>query len=252
LAVAAGIITTVAGSAAGAGGGTQAQAQGHGHGHAEARKVIMAEGADRLPSTTAADWVTYADHVVVVAATSEQVMPPSRSELERGEGLLGRKVRLEVKDVLWSREGAPQPAPSNWDYNAIGSVFTNGRVDRPTPVALHERPRFEAGHQYIMAIQWRPARCSPGDAPEPAGWVGLGEGSELPFDGGVIGQGESEGRPQSAAEARTHAAGAKLDAGLEEELAGGDAVGLAGKLKAATPGKRRQEFGPSASQESCG
>jgi hypothetical protein len=32
---------------------------------------MVAEGDDRLPSTTASDWVTYADHVVVATAASE-------------------------------------------------------------------------------------------------------------------------------------------------------------------------------------
>jgi hypothetical protein len=243
-AVVAGVVATAVFS----GGGTQAQARPA----QQPRQVVMGSAEDHLPSTTAADWVTYADHVVVVAATSEQLLPPGRSEVERGEGLLGRTVRLEVKQVLWSREGAPQPAPGSWDFQAAGAVFTDGQADRPTPMALHDRPRVEAGHQYVMAIAWEAAQCSPGDEPRPAGWVGLGEGSELPFDGGVIGQGESEGRTQSADQARRLAAEeAGPAAGIEEELAGADAAALTAKLKAATPGQR-QVFFPKVAVDSCG
>ncbi|MET9246167.1 hypothetical protein [Nonomuraea sp. NPDC003709] len=208
------------------------------------RRIVMAEGDDRLPSITATDWVTYADHVVVVNATSEQTIPPAQIEIERGEGLIGRKVNLEVKEVLWSREDAAQTAPKGWEYNASGWTFTEGNLNSPTVTAIYDRPRIEPGHQYILAIAWEGPHCAEDDAPEPAKWMGLGEGSELPFDGDVIGQGEMEGRAQSVAEARTLAADAGPDAGLEEEMAGNSADALAAKLKATPPGER-QQFGPS-------
>ncbi|WP_433515948.1 hypothetical protein ACQP2T_10425 [Nonomuraea sp. CA-143628] len=208
------------------------------------RQVVMADGDDRLPSITATDWVTYADHVVVVSATSEETIPPAQIEIERGEGLIGRKVNLEVKKVLWSREDAAQPAPKEWQYNASGWTFTEGNLNSPTPTAIYDRPRIEPGHQYILAITWEGQHCAEGDTPEPAKWMGLGEGSELPFDGDVIGQGEEEGHAQSAAEARTLAADAGPNTGLEEEMAGNSADALVAKLKATQPGER-QQFEPS-------
>jgi hypothetical protein len=197
----------------------------------------MAQGDDRLPSTTATDWVTYADHVVVVSAVSERILPPTRTEIERGEGLLGRIVHLKVEDVLWSRDGAPA-APKNWDYNAVGVTFTDGDLDARRPVALRDQPRVERGHQYIMAIAWEEPRCSPGDARQPGQWMGLGEGSQLPFDGGVIGRGENEGRSQNDSQARSLAAQAGPNRGLEERMVGKDAAALAGELAAATPSRR--------------
>lgn len=214
------------------------------------RQVVLAHGDDRLPSTTAADWVTYADHVVVVTAAAEQSIAPTRTEVERGEGLIGRTVRLDVRQVLWSRDGAPQPAPKSWDYNATGALFTDRNVEAATPMALEDRPRIETGHQYILAITWEPGRCSAGDVPEPARWMGLGEGSELPFDNGVIGEGEMEGQVQTVADARTLATEAGVDAGLEEELAGSGAEALVAKLKAAPSGQRQQSE-PEVAAESC-
>ncbi|MEV4015703.1 hypothetical protein AB0J35_34895 [Nonomuraea angiospora] len=213
-------------------------------------KMVMAEADDRLPSVTATDWVTYADHVVVVSAASEQRLQPTQTELERGEGLIGRAVDLRVNEVLWSREGAPKPAPDGWTYNAVGFAFNDGNVGEPVPMALHDRPRIEAGHDYIMAIVWEEARCSEGDEPEPGKWWGLGEGSEVPYDGSVIGQGEQEGRVQTVADARTLAAQAGPNAGIEEEMVGNNAATLTARLKATAPGEK--QFEAETATTSCG
>jgi len=197
--------------------------------------VLLADGDDRLPSGTAADWVTYADHVVVVKVAGEKAMQPTQTEIQRGEGLIGRKVELQVQKVLWSSKTAAQPAPKYWEYNATGWAFTDHKADERVPVALHDRPRLETGHQYVLAIAWDGPRCSPGEAREAGRWMGLGEGSELPFDGGVIGQGENEGRPQTVAVARTEAAKAGAVADLEDQLAGRSATDLITNLKSATP-----------------
>ncbi|GAA4234101.1 hypothetical protein GCM10022254_38190 [Actinomadura meridiana] len=201
-------------------------------------RVMVAEGDDRLPSTTATDWVTYADHVVVVTAASERRLPANPTDAERGEGLIGRTVDMEVTKVLWSRKDAPKAAPKSWTYNAAGFVLTEGD---PTaiPMALNDRPRMEVGHQYILAIAWEPARCSPGDEPEPARWMGLGEGSEVPYDHNIIGEGETEGRVQTAAQARSLLAKATGERGLEEQLTGQDAAALTAALKAAPAGEKQ-------------
>ncbi|TDD82165.1 hypothetical protein E1293_17090 [Actinomadura darangshiensis] len=210
-------------------------------------RIVMAEGDDRLPSTTATDWVTYADHVVVVTAASERRLPVSATEAARGEGLIGRTVDMQVKKVLWSRKGAPEAAPKSWTYNAAGFALTNGDPEAAAPMAVHGRPRMEVGHQYIVAVSWEPARCSPGDKPEPGRWMGLGEGSEVPYDGNTIGQGEMEGRVQTAAQARILVAG---EHGLEEEMIGQDAAALAAKLKA-TPATEKQTFSAQSQPTAC-
>src|SRR5699024_3067977 len=107
-------------------------------------------------------------------------------------------VTLRIDQVLWSSESAAQPAPETWTYGAIGSQFTSGDVEDPTPIALADRPRVEVGHSYVMAMRWEEARCSEGDETTPAQWRGLGEGSEIPYDDGMLGQGESEGSVQTA------------------------------------------------------
>ncbi len=50
----------------------------------------------------------------------------------------------------------------------------------------------------MIALRWEPARCSEGDEPDAAGWVGLGSGSTLPFDEDTLGKGEFEGTERPA------------------------------------------------------
>ena len=57
---------------------------------------VFGDGRDRYRSSTAADWVSHADHVVVATAVSEKEVPPAQSEIDRGEGLIGRSVEMHV------------------------------------------------------------------------------------------------------------------------------------------------------------
>jgi hypothetical protein len=201
---------------------------------ASAPDMLLAHGSDHLPSVTAADWVTYADHVIVVEAVAEETVPPSEAELDRGEGLIGRTVTLAIEDVLWSREGAPQAPPETWDYSAAGWHFDEGAPEDAVEMALHDFPRVEIGHQYIMAIRWEAAVCNADGDDRPAQWRGLGEGSEIPFDDGTLGNGESEGTVQDA-EAFAADVDVHVDEGVEELLAGEGADALVSALEEAKP-----------------
>ncbi|WP_331763668.1 hypothetical protein [Streptomyces anthocyanicus] len=158
---------------------------------------VIAHGADRYPSRSAIEWVSHADHVVVATSLSEAEIAPATSEVERGEGLIGRTVAMRVDKVLWSSPQLVAPAPQTYSRQSSGWVF-HDTVDNRRELALHDGPRIEPGHTYIIALHWEPARCSEGDEPEPAQWVGLGTGSNLPFDDGIIGKGEFEGEVQPA------------------------------------------------------
>jgi hypothetical protein len=201
--------------------------------------VLLGNGSDHLPSVTATDWVTYADHVIVVEAVAEQALPPTAGEIERGEGVIGRIVSLTVEDVLWSREGAPQAAPATWQYSGLGWHFAEGDTANTVEMALLEFPRVEVGHQYVMAIRWEKAVCDEDGEYTPAQWRGLGEGSEIPYDDDTIGNGESEGTVQDAA---TFAAEAEdeADQGVEEILAGESADALVSALNSAVPDSAAQ------------
>jgi hypothetical protein len=201
---------------------------------AASQEVLLGEGTDNLPSVTASDWVTYADHVIVVEAVSEASIAPGAEEIERGEGVIGRTVALTVEDVLWSRDGAPRAAPASWNYSALGWHFTDGDTADPVKLALSEFPRVEVGHQYVMAIRWQPALCDEDGEYAPAQWLGLGEGSEIPYDDGILGNGESEGAVQNAT-AFAAAAEDEPDQGIEELLAGQSADAIVSALAEAVP-----------------
>ncbi|TDD21592.1 hypothetical protein [Nonomuraea diastatica] len=215
--------------------GVQSRGDGGGTGG-----VVLAHGSDRLPSHTASDWVTYADHVVVVTAEAERELPASEDERAAGQGYLPREVTLAVKETLWSRQGAAKPVPEpRFVWPAAGWTFGE---DGRRLLAMEGQPRIEVGHTYILAIAWVPGYTDDGEV-VPGQWRGLGEKSLLPYDDGVIGNGESEGRLTTATSDGHDSAVAEPDGpSLEEEMRGRPAADLAAGLKAAQPGER-QQFG---------
>lgn len=104
-----------------------------------------------------------------------------------------------------------------------------------------DNPRVEAGPTYVMTLVWTEGRCSPGDPTIPARWLSLGE-SVLPFDAGVIGEGEMGGEFQTAEEARTRAAerAQRIDIFLKDRVAGQPLSALREELKNAEP--RSKEY----------
>jgi hypothetical protein len=197
-------------------------------------EVMLGQGSDHLPSVTATDWVTYADYVIVVDAVSEKAIAPTAEEIERGEGVIGRVISLTVEDVLWTREGATHAAPATWEYSGLGWAFSDGNTADPVEMAFHDLPRIEVGHQYVMAIRWEAAVCDEDGEYTPAMWRGLGEGSEIPYDDGTLGKGESEGTVQDTA-AFAAEAEEEPDQGVEELLVGQGADALVSALESAVP-----------------
>ncbi|UYM07591.1 hypothetical protein [Solicola gregarius] len=200
--------------------------------------IVFVEGADRLPSDTAADWVTYADHIVVVTAAEETEIPPSREEMDIGEGLIGRDMRLRVDKVVWSRRHAARPAPESVVWHAPGWTFSDGATSRRTTMLYEDEPRVEEGHHYVVALDWVGAKCAAGDGE----WLGLGEGGLVPYDHASIGAGENEGKIVSTPQARRSARRPGPDPGLEDTLVGQDASDLARALNDAKPVNRPSAF----------
>ncbi|MGW0712322.1 hypothetical protein ACWD4G_41345 [Streptomyces sp. NPDC002643] len=201
--------------------------------------VIVAHGSDRHPSRTAADWVTYADHVVAVTPVAEKEISPTDEELEHGEGLILRDVTLRVDEVLWSGDSPKAAAPTSFSWVAHGWQFTGGDTANRTEMTGEHQPRIELGHSYVMAIEWQPPVCGEEDDRLPGRWRGLGSDSNIPFDGEVLGQGESEGTVTTAARALS-AAKAETDPedpnhSLEDQLTGKSASALTQALQNAEP-----------------
>ncbi|MGW5875728.1 hypothetical protein ACWFMI_04115 [Nocardiopsis terrae] len=213
--------------------------------------MTAAHASYRRPSLTAQDWVTFADHVIQVRAVSEEEVPPEPIEIERGEGLIGRVVTLDVEQVLWSADDAPRPAPKTYDYPAWGYTFTGG-VENRRIMGVQDQPRVEVGHSYVIAIDWEEARCSPGDEPQPAMWMGLGDRSVVPVDNGVIGNGEKGGRVQTAKE-RMNSVHRSVDdeVSFEGQMTGKNLDAMARELNATRPDPQPADYEVSAQETAC-
>jgi hypothetical protein len=196
--------------------------------------VVMGEGSDRTASRTASDWATYADHVLVVTVVGEIRQPASKKEIERGKGLIGRTVKLQVDKMLWSAPDAPQPAPTSLDLSVAGWIFNNNSGVGERKIALRDASRLEVGHTYIKALEWIDDPCF--DDAKRGTWEGLGSGDSIPFDAGVLGAGEFEGQAQTLDQLR---AKWRLDGTetrtLRGQIAGEPVAALVVALKAAAP-----------------
>ncbi|MEU9133066.1 hypothetical protein AB0D08_34040 [Kitasatospora sp. NPDC048540] len=142
-------------------------------------RVILAHGKERLPSTTAQDWVSYGDRTVIATVTSETQLAASDEEIEAGEGYLSRTVTLNVQQQLWARSGAPA-LPAGLTITADGWAF---KGTQKTPIAETEGSRLEVGHTYLLTLD----RLAGG------AWTTLGGGARVPYDNNVVGNGEYEG-----------------------------------------------------------
>ncbi|MBB1246084.1 hypothetical protein GL263_21375 [Streptomyces durbertensis] len=176
--------------------------------------TVAPQADDLLPSVTSTDWVSYADQVVVVRPTSEQEVPASAEERTAGEGYVGRRAVMTVGEVLWSRSGAPA-VPRSLTLDVAGWVSRGGERRE---FAVRGTSRLEIGHTYIVAV----ARLGDGT------WSTLGSGASLPYDGGVIGNGELEG---TTVEARPKRSGD----GVRERMAGRSAQELTVLLRRTVP-----------------
>lgn len=124
---------------------------------------IWAEAADRLPAQTAADWVTYADHVVVATLTADSETELTAQEVAAGEGLTGRTVSMRVERTLWSRRSAPV-LPEIVSWQTTGWYYKHGKRHQFQIIGA---PRIEPGVEYLIALveipefaEWSPLSVS--------------------------------------------------------------------------------------------
>lgn len=193
--------------------------------------IVMGEGDDLYASQTAADWVGNADHVAVLTVLSEREVPPTQEEKDAGEGMIGREVTVRVDKIVWSAPAPAHPAPDGtFTWGAGGWTFHG---EERTVFTVADAPRTEVGHTYIEALKWEPEEAD-GDEVIPAQWVGLGEGSSLPYDDGRIGNGEYQGAAVTAARFKA-AEDDPTETTLEEQMAGRTESDLAAALDAAEP-----------------
>lgn len=188
--------------------------------------VITGGGRDRTGSHSAVDWVTNSDQVLVATVVREVKPELSQEEIQLRGGMIDRTVHLRVDRLLWSAPDSPQPAPSEVTAPAAGFLSNEGIEQK---FAIEDSSRLEVGHAYVLALEWLDDPCF--EDPKLGQWAGLGSGGTIPFDAGVLGVGEFEGRTIAQDEAV-----AVLGDGIRGQVVGKSADALIELLQTAAPG----------------
>jgi hypothetical protein len=150
-----------------------------GCGEAATPTSITASGSDRLPSSSMRDWVSYSDHVAVFSVTAEQEIAPTPEEIAIGEGLVGRRVTIEIERVLWSAPKAPV-LPTTFDTTTYGWALVEGAKVELVP---DDGPRLTVGGRYLAPLVLF-------EDAERSEWATMTSSSELPLDGSRIAGGD--------------------------------------------------------------
>ena len=142
---------------------------------------VVAQGSAKFPDGSVTDWAQLVDHLVEVVVSEDQELPASDSDAEIGEGLIMRRLTLDVAASHWSRSGALAD-PSSIEFVATGWAFDqNGRQ----PLDVAGSPRLEKGHRYLVAI----VNVPPSRELGASGWMPLSTESIFTFDDRVISDG---------------------------------------------------------------
>ncbi|UDY24399.1 hypothetical protein [Nocardioides sp. Kera G14] len=144
------------------------------------QSVQVGEADKLLPDATAADWRTYADHLVVAEVVSEKKLPMSEEENGSGEGFADRLLTFRIDKVLWSNEGA-EAAPTELTTSIDGWTVHDGKE---TPFRFSGEPEIVTGHTYVMPVTY----LRVGRLVDTPGWMTL---SVVPADDGEIGKGDT-------------------------------------------------------------
>lgn len=134
-----------------------------------------------FPTDTLEDWVTYGDRVVVV-----EVVGDGRRPTEPGpdpQSPPWRDVTWQNRGELWANPARPD-ARAPQESTAAGGSYSSDR-DGARVEALGGDPVLYVGHTYVAVL----ALTRIGDG-GPREWIDL---AMLPFDDGLVGDGEAFG-----------------------------------------------------------
>lgn len=131
-----------------------------------------------FPADTLEDWVSYGDRVVAVEVVAEAHRPTEPGPDPQSPRW--RDVTWRNRGELWANPARPdEPAPR--ESTASGGVWTSDRADAGVEAAGGD-PVLYVGHTYAAVL----TLTRVGDA-GPREWITL---AMLPFDDGVVGDGE--------------------------------------------------------------
>lgn len=106
------------------------------------------EALSAFPYETTADWVGYADAVVVAQVTGEDKLPITEGERQAQEGLIMRTVKVSLREILWERSNAPR-VPEDISFIAYGWTFDG---DELRAASTSQGARLEVGNTYLIPI----------------------------------------------------------------------------------------------------
>jgi hypothetical protein len=189
-----------------------------------ARSFVVGDASSRFPAETLQDWKSYADAVAVVRVVDERALPPTAEDADHGEGLIGRKVTVEVEKVLWVAPQAPA-LPERVEMSQPGWVMHDGTR---LPLQIAGAPRVGIGDRLLSPFVWVDADSSPE-------WGPLNLSAELPLVDGKV------ARPQAVETTplRTQFIGASVTE-LADKLAAAQADPAAEKHRDLRPVDRVQ------------
>lgn len=150
------------------------------------RAAVVGAGSGRVPYEKLSDWVSYADAVVVFRVVDEEVLPATAAETERGEGLIGRNVVVEVVDTLWQRPQGHR-VPQSFTFATGGWVL---KGDRQVPLLIEDAARLEPDASYLAPVALFPD----------LGWSPIDATATLPFIDGAVRAPEAQGDVRAFAE----------------------------------------------------
>lgn len=195
-------------------------------------RVVTDTTLARYASSSARDWVTYADAVARIRITGERAQPSVESETATGAGVdvLGRDVKADVDTVLWSRpESGRVELPSKLTIPAYGWMVDEegARIE----MVGRGASRLDVDHTYIVALKWYPPSCV-GEDGASGTWGPIGTGGVIPVGpGGTLGAGEFEGATLTPTQFRKQVPGGSLRA----DVAGSTVVDVKAALASAAP-----------------
>ena len=126
----------------------------------------------RLPANSASDLATYADLVATITVVSEQKIPATDEEIERGEGLIGRRVTVSIDHVYW-KLNPKAPPPSQLTFDVAGWALRDGKE---YPMLAESGLRVQKGRTYIAPL----VQFAPND------WGYISDDLVFPVVGGEI------------------------------------------------------------------
>lgn len=129
---------------------------------------------------TLVDWKSLGDAIAIVDITDSHADNSAAGDPTENGGTYGRIADVMVDDVLWERDDTTHALPTRFSMRVWGWV-AHGNAQQA--IVARGEPRLETGNTYLIAF-----------AKFKTGWAPLGDGAEVPFDNGVVGQGEWAGR----------------------------------------------------------